>query len=531
MIERVVENWLTKVNERSLEVPFCQLLTAEGYQVVHLSRHGPLEEGKDVLAIAPDRIACAFQLKGAPNGSITQADWEEECGQITRLVEVPIMHPSIDRDLPRHAYLVTNGDLAEEVRVEISHRNLDWERRGLPVLETIVKGQLLTRFIALSTDLWPMELASEMTLLELFLADGTGCLNKGNLAGLLTPLLLSNDVRLTNDRARRNLASAAMLTTYALSPYEHRRNHVAVIEGWMVYLACLAALAERHGFDRTCWGDALAISVFAIEQAFTDLCDELKTRKSLSEGNALVEGPFYRPRVTWLVGLVSAFALWKRLRNPVWVIDDWFRSFVNTHQPDLLLWGEAAVPQFLAMFWLLSQTSGTCQPDGLLLGLIKSICHANLGKNSPGLPDPYHDILEVLSAQVEPDKPPRSENYRGRSYTLEALVHLVARRGWRQQLRWLWPDITRLHYAEFQPVSPWQFCLHTNEEGRALVSLPKRPQSWAELQKEAASADTRAIPQLLQEHPELLLLLILTYPHRLTKDVAKFLDDRFGQLR
>lgn len=79
MFERVVENWLIRVNERSLEVPFAQLLAGEGYQVVHLSRHGPFEEGKDILAIARDGVPCAFQLKGAPNGKITQRYWATEC--------------------------------------------------------------------------------------------------------------------------------------------------------------------------------------------------------------------------------------------------------------------------------------------------------------------------------------------------------------------------------------------------------------------------------------------------------------------
>lgn len=96
MIERIIENWLTKVNEKSFQVPFCQMLIGEDYQVVHLSRHGSFEEGKDVLAIAPDGVPCAFQLKGANGGKISQNEWSKYNEQITRLVEIPIKHPSID---------------------------------------------------------------------------------------------------------------------------------------------------------------------------------------------------------------------------------------------------------------------------------------------------------------------------------------------------------------------------------------------------------------------------------------------------
>jgi len=65
MQERLLENWLISVNEKSFQIPFCQLLTGEGHEVVHISRHGPFEAGKDILAIDSNGIPCAFQLKGS----------------------------------------------------------------------------------------------------------------------------------------------------------------------------------------------------------------------------------------------------------------------------------------------------------------------------------------------------------------------------------------------------------------------------------------------------------------------------------
>ena len=68
MIERVVENWLTSVNERQYQIPFCQLLAAEGETVVYISPHGQREQGKDVITLGRDRAPCAYQLKlgGSP---------------------------------------------------------------------------------------------------------------------------------------------------------------------------------------------------------------------------------------------------------------------------------------------------------------------------------------------------------------------------------------------------------------------------------------------------------------------------------
>ena len=168
MQERLLENWLISVNEKSFQIPFCQLLTGEGLQVVHMSRHGPAEAGKDILAIDLDGTPCAFQLKGSA-GKISQREWAKYVDQVVRLVEIPIIHPSIDEKKPRKVFFVTNGELDEEVRLEINDRNREWERRRYPPLTTIVKGELLTRFLRLHDNLWPKELVAYKDLLELYL--------------------------------------------------------------------------------------------------------------------------------------------------------------------------------------------------------------------------------------------------------------------------------------------------------------------------------------------------------------------------
>ena len=172
------------------------------------------------------------------------------------------------------------------------------------------------------------------------------------------------------------------------------------------------------------------------------------------------------------------------------------------------------------------------EPDSFLTSLIESICNANEAEFLPGLPDPYHNRLgDVVMEQLRMSEEPHTETYKGRSYILESLVHLLARRGWRQRLRFLWPKITRLHYAEFQVASSWEFCLWRAEDGNLIAAQPKMPQSWAELRDHAKQVDVSLIPYLFQTRPELLLAFILVYPHRLTKDVTKFLDDRLREAK
>jgi hypothetical protein len=62
VIERVIENWLTNANERSYQIPFCQLLVAEGETVIYVSPHGPFEQGKDVVTV---------DKRGQPRGVIS----------------------------------------------------------------------------------------------------------------------------------------------------------------------------------------------------------------------------------------------------------------------------------------------------------------------------------------------------------------------------------------------------------------------------------------------------------------------------
>jgi len=72
VIERIVENWLTSANERGYQIPFSQVLMLEGHTVLYVSKHGPMEQGKDIITIGPDSVPCAYQLKA---GNINLETW------------------------------------------------------------------------------------------------------------------------------------------------------------------------------------------------------------------------------------------------------------------------------------------------------------------------------------------------------------------------------------------------------------------------------------------------------------------------
>src|SRR5215813_9372668 len=150
MLERVIENWLISVPERDFQIPFCQLLALRGQRVVHVSPHGPFEQGKDVIAVDASGEAHAYQLKV---GDISLPRWRDEVrAEIEELLDLPIVHPSIDKQRGHRSYLITTGNFGDPVRREIDDRNEDRCRKGKPVLETEMRGQLLKAFVEAHED-------------------------------------------------------------------------------------------------------------------------------------------------------------------------------------------------------------------------------------------------------------------------------------------------------------------------------------------------------------------------------------------
>lgn len=530
MLERLVENWLTRTTERALEIPFCQMLTAEGHRVVHLSRHGPFEQGKDIISVDPNGLVCAYQLKSI-GPKLNQHQWEELVPQITRLVEIPVTHPSVIPGSPHEPFFVVNGELDEEVRREIADRNSAWTARNYRPLRTIVRGELLTRLTTLQTAFWPSPLTFERDLLQLFLSDGRACLDKPRHLSFLSRLVPLGEDAPEPRELPRSLASAAIFNTYALAPHTEADNHVAVVEGWTVFIALLTAVASKHPAEAQAIDDVMALALYAADGALDDLVQELKARDHFIEGNALVDAPFYRGRLTWLLSLVSVRELIKLSRNPGGEVDGWAVEFVDKHLPNTLLWGEAAFPQYLAMALFLNQVKPPNTYDGLIFHVLDAILSANSPSHPLGLPDPYHDLTDVVRMHTGITKSSDLENFKGRSYILLPAIYLLASKGWRQKIARLWPEISRIAFAEFRVTEAWQTCLWRSEQGDLRLIVPKTPQSWAELRDSARTIDMSLIPAFLAAHPEILLLFTIVYPHRLTADVAGFLDRHFKEVK
>lgn len=116
-----------------------------------------MEQGKDIITIAPDGECCAYQTK---TGDIGLAAWRNISGEIQELVELPMDYPGVDKSRIHRAYLVTNGSIKDPVRVQITGRNEDNERKNRQYahLEVIGQDSLLKSFVDAQGHFVPREL-------------------------------------------------------------------------------------------------------------------------------------------------------------------------------------------------------------------------------------------------------------------------------------------------------------------------------------------------------------------------------------
>jgi hypothetical protein len=527
MIERVVENWLTNAKERhGYEIPFCQCLMMNGYKVLHLSSHGQMEQGKDIIAIDKNGVPCAFQLKA---GNITASVWRDIKGEIDELIEIPINHPSINKSVNHRAILVTNGTITDKIRRDIDDRNANFRNKGLPELKIIVHSELLTEFIKVHGSFLPSEPKDFKTFLELFLSNGTDMLNKELFSNFLSSILFENKGTESHPILRQKIASGILLSQYALSPFELKNNHVAVVEGWILLCAHVFGLVEKYKLPEKYWRPSCKLIIQRINEQLCSLKEEVAYRDNYIEGSALGDGDvIYKARMTIAMGWLSALELFQKRINGEYELDDRIYSHIKECYPiKTWFWGESATPFFILMSLFLSEYGDKDLSNSIIRDILWEITIENGGRDGKGIPDPYYDPKEVIGSIFgTPEFEFERKSFLGSSYHLSALVDSLVRRNKRNILNELWMDISYFDNCEFVPETDWHIFLWRNKTGEVISEFYKLPQSWKELSDQAFSKELK-LPKILKTNPEFLYYFLLTYPHRLSKDSIKLIDKSY----
>lgn len=511
---------MTSASERSFQIPFCQLLSAQGEKLVYIASHGQFEKGKDVITELPDGTVRAYQMKG---GDIKLAQWREMDGQINNLVELPVDLPAVSSTEWHEPFLVTNGRVEDAVLDYINTANMGWKRRNFPnPLRTIEKSALVRQFTELHGTFLPKETQDFQELLSLTLRDGRAPLDKPAFAHFLeTTLRIDEDLKRLE--ASRSFASSLLLTSYVLGSSVEAGNFWAQFEAWTMVCSYIAGRATRDGLDVTDWKPSFDLALLSARRALEGLVQECRERTEFVEGHPLADGYFYGTRQTLLTGMVAAWALNERRNGKT---ADFAGEFLPQSIRRSFFWGESAVPYlFLASLEL----GARCQPiaaEGLMLQMLDIAGMANeYGRR--GVPDIFVSIEDGLVFQHRLTGYEEGLSYAGFSYVVEPVVEYLARRWRRQGLARRWRGITRISLMTSVPEQGWEWFRWR----AAAVSLASRffpePQSWQELRGTAEARNADEVPKWLRDNPEFLSYFVLVYPHRWNVHSAKALEDSF----
>jgi hypothetical protein len=515
------------------------MLSSQGYTVLHSTRHTPTEFGKDIIARATDGSLHAYQLKANPSSRLTVGQVQQIQGQLLQLVTQAITFPGKPHE-DHVSHLVTNGEVDEDARQAIREIGENLSRIGYrhPHIDIIARGQLLAMAREAASGLWPSELEDVNPMLQLFVHDGRTLFPVEILDGILRRILrLDMDIDGVASQAegRRRVSSAAVLTGVCLRTFTGQNNYYASVMAWTLFCVYAIGFCERYGFDfRTTALPAVQIAKGGIFYNLSQLCEELSTRAHYVEGDVLVDPTFYRARMLLLVALMAMFSFW--CGKEVWPKEE-YRTFIASFIPPVpkhfWLWGEGAIPQFLAYLWYLRATDASPRPDILLADLLAAVCSRNAAEGSEFLASPYYTVEEVVRHDLrqlvgEPGDRMERETGGKFSFFAEGLLHLLVRSGLKNRCKSVWPSYSRLHLRWFSPGADWQFCLWRSREGIEKGKQPPLYQTWSQLCTEARSVAGEGIPSALREEDLLLLLWVIVAPHRATPAAVRYLGWRFN---
>jgi hypothetical protein len=513
---------LISVNERQYQLPFCQVLAAEGETILYVSTHGPFEKGKDIITRTSNGTIHAYQLKA---GNIGVGEWRAIYGEIVNLVELAIElpgHPAATEFIP---YIVTNGEVTDAVLEQVRVCNVTWEVRGIgKALRVVQKGELLERFFKSHGAYLPRELTDFRTFLELVLHDGTSPAEKTKASQLIEHVLPKEPERESALNVGRAASSVVLLTAYIVGAAVSAENHWCVFEYWVLAGAYILYLAERsHKAEARC-DVSFSICKRGAQNALELLAEECETSKTLIQGFPLTDGHTYRSRVTILTGLISAWSLSLRIERRLSNKADFVQSFLAARLKEATMWGESAVPYLFLVALECEQNYRPQMAEGLIIQIVREISNANgQSANGKGLPSPYYSAEEALKFNYNLDFL-NAEQFVGRSYSIATLVDFLARRWRRQALASLWFGITRISLATYLPATSPEWFLWKSSNGVEDTRFVPEPQSWKELRENAESMPFTSVPPMLIKHPVFALWFVLVYPQRLTPSVAKFIE-------
>jgi hypothetical protein len=531
MIEKLIENWLINVHELGYQIPFCEVLLTEKYSVLHVSRHGRGEHGKDIIARDRKGRLFAYQLK---QGDITLNDWRSIRGEVEELVRLPVSTtlPTLTTGESHLPVLVTNGELRGDAAASIQSFAEQWERDGAQRLQVIQKHELLKQFIEAHGNYLPTDLRDFRKFVELYISDPHDRLPKKDFADFLTKLISPAMASGRGKKTKRAIESMVLIGSYVIEAYERANNHVAAAEAWTIIASNIFQICERELLSARSYEQSLKLVWLGLSRNLQDLRTELLERKHFVESSFILgETDFIRGvRTLITLGWIAADSLIREQTVGTDVSKLEVLRLVKQVLRTLAVTGEADWPAIVCLSLFLEKGLGSSFGEGLLESWVRTIIvlNRNQDDDNAGIPPPYWSQEKVLSSRYGLLPPYKKERFAGHSYTIQSALDMLVRRLCRQFVSTNWKSASRLSFCDYIPDVKSDWFAWRTEKGDLRMNISQQPASWSKWRSDTAEVSAQSIPAVLLRHPHWILPFVLTYPHRLNRSMSAVIDSVVG---
>lgn len=509
-LERVIEDWLTRSDERSYQASFVSLLLRSGHTIKYVSKHSSLEFGKDIVSVSPSGELTAYQLKA---GDIGLTSWRKMREEVFELSEVRYGSPTGRKRRPQRCFLVTTGTIHDPVQEQLRDHNEENREKNFAPIEVVERPELVRMFMDVFTEFFPKAVGSFNDLVRVYLSDGAGPLDKALFCSVLQGVAPDQNSKTKTSRTLSNLVVAA---EFASTPFRLSENHISIMDVWILTACRIVSLARHLGLKPGQWLPPLGLCRNALEASGTELLAELFKRPDYLQGDPLIDTLVVPYRRTIALGYGAAVINAHRiLGEEMGQESRELLASLLKHAP-LGVWGEGAWNYYANLALAISASpEGVWAARDLTMSWLAGLLSLQIKES------PYWTLESQLSA-IASDRPEREQKPR-ESYSLGSATDMLCRRMWRQSLAQIWRKVSKRELADFVPNETEDYFDWFIEEGTTGVRILPIPGSWRELR--SASFAQRS-DLFTDDDAWLLPLMLCCYPHRVSRRLTGELDYR-----
>ncbi len=530
VIERQVESWIDSQTERRYQPAFIQLLISEGWNVLHNTRHSPIELGKDVIARCPKGVLHCFQLKGNPGTRVTKSEAQSLLFQFLELLELPPSETFRKNQKERHvAVFVTNGEIDEEAQLlfEKAGSRTKGKNCAAKKFELWTRGTLVNRFLKTVGKVWPTTLEGTRQVLNIMAGDGLEAPDPTVISAVLSSSAPAPNSKTSSAAKTSNLTSLLLTAEIVKSPWYSCSNHYGLYV--VTVLASIQALRFADTTKRL--ATVTQYANLALEHC-SDLVSEAKEQNFDPDLSWAQREVFAETGIMWerrrLVGDCAATLVLSE-SSEIAYDENYVSNLVEKTYLSPRLWGLAAVPALIVRYWAATRLFAGAYIDlefGKKLLAITEASQGHIPDTSP-LASPYYNFTDCWAysegLRFVGNDSIYSDSFKFRLWFARPMLFMLAKRNYKQTCKYCWASFTKsVHEEPSLPANSF-FDSELTKEGE-MNAFTYHYMKWADLVEEAVSNEGGEFLDEFSDLAWLIAAYVAIVPYRGWTGVLMWLD-------